>query len=303
MHPDTPRIEDEEGSDLQAIVDRLVAKRWWIVAGVVLATALFVTAAFVMTPVYRASVLLIPASADRNSLSSTLNSALGQFGGLASLAGVSVGAGDASTEEALAVLRSRQFIDAFIADLNLLPELFADRWDPATKGWKPEAGKPPTAARAYRRFMGICKIEQDKKTNIVTLQIDWRARDKVALWANELAGHLNSEMRNRAIRQAEASVKFLETELETTSVVETRQAINRLIESQIKQRMLASVSQEYAFRVVDRAVQPDIDDPVKPKKLTLLIMGPIVGLMGSIVLVLLSGLLALVRRQRPVSSR
>ena len=292
MNPDTQPPDDEETSDIRAIIDILLADRWWIAAGVVLSTALFIAASFVIKPVYRASVVLTPASSERNSMSSSLNSALGQFGGLASLAGVSVGGGDSGTEEALAVLRSRQFTDRFISDLNLMPDLYASQWDQAKQTWRAEAGKPPTPARAYRKFRGICLITQDKKTGMVTLDVQWRDREKAAVWANELAARLNGEMRGRAISQAEASVQFLESELESTSVVETREAINRLIEAQIKQRMLANVSQEYAFRVVDRALPADADDPIKPKKAQLWLMGPIVGLMGSVVLSLLCGMFA-----------
>jgi len=120
----------------------------------------------------------------------------------------------------------------------------------------------------------------------LTLQIDWRDRSEAARWVNEIAARLNAEMRARAIEQADASVSFLEKELGTTSTVEIRDSINRLIEAQIKQRMLANVTREYAFRVVDRALPSDADDPVRPQKLMLFVLGPVVGLVLGIVAVL-----------------
>ena len=106
-------------------------------------------------------------------------------------------------------------------------------------------------------------------------------------------------MRDRAIANTQLSVGYLEKELESTSTIETRQAINRLIEAQINQRMVASVTQEYAFRVVDRALPPDPDDSVGPSKLTLVALGPIIGFAFGVFAVLVVNVL-MGRRPRPV---
>lgn len=127
----TDAWQDEEAIDLRDLVAKLWARRWWIVASVVIFTALFVTAALIMTPVYRATTVMISTSSERSNLSGSLTSALGSVGGLASLAGINLPAGDGSTQEALAVLRSREFTERFIADLNLMPRPFARRRDAA----------------------------------------------------------------------------------------------------------------------------------------------------------------------------
>jgi len=97
---------------------------------------------------------------------------------------------------------------------------------------------------------------------------------------------INAEMQKRAIAKSQASVGFLEEELKKTSVIGTQEAINRLIEAQIKQRMLANVTQEYALRVVDKALPPDLSDKVRPKRLVLLMLGPILGGIFGIAMVL-----------------
>ena len=119
---------------------------------------------------------------------------------------------------------------------------------------------------------------EDKKTGLVTLQIDWTNRTEAAEWANELVSRLNAEMRERAIKKANASMQFLERELQTTSTVEVREAISHLMEAQEKQRMLANVTQDYAFRVVDRAIASDMDEPVWPPRKLFFIAGPVLGL-------------------------
>ena len=273
----SPEHYDVDSSDLRYLIARLAEKRLVLISVTVLSTLLFVTVALTTRPVYRATALLVPASGDRNNMNGVLNSALGQFGGIAALAGIGTGAGDLETEEALAVLRSRQFTEQFIDEVKLMPVLFESRWDRAAKDWRPSDNGPPTKAMAYKRFNDIRNIIQDKKTGLISLQIDWTDRTQAAAWANELVDRLNAVMRARAIRQADTSLSYLEKELEATGTIATREAISRLIEAQIKQRMLANVTQEYAFRVVDRAIAPDASDPVRPKKLLLFLLGPFVG--------------------------
>jgi uncharacterized protein involved in exopolysaccharide biosynthesis len=271
---------DQDVIDVRAVAHQLWARRWWIMLSVVVCTALLTTYAIVATRIYRATTVLVPTSAERNNLSGALGSALSGVGGLASLAGLNLGSGDSATQEALGVLRSRQFTERFISELNLLPVLFPKQWDARAGKWKVTPEQRPTLAKANHYFdKRIRMILPDKKTGLVTLQIDWLDPELAASWANELVRRLNEEMRTRAIESSADSVKFLEKELEGTTQVETRAAINRLMEAQIKQRMLANVTHEYAFRVVDRALPADRDDPIKPKKLLLLAAGPLVGVL------------------------
>src|SRR6185436_1603620 len=135
----------------------------------------------------------------------------------------------------------------------------------------------------------VRSVSSDKKTGLITLQVDWRDRDQAAEWANDLVRRLNAEMRSRAISKADAAVGYLEKESNTTSTVVTREAIGRLIEAQVKQRMLANVTLEYSFRVVDRALPADKDDPERPKKVVLIVAGVIIGLVLGVLAALIAG--------------
>jgi uncharacterized protein involved in exopolysaccharide biosynthesis len=270
-------LYEPEALDLRELFAIVWSRRGLVAGCVLFVTAIAAAIAFLSTPIYRSSVVLIPANLDQNGLGGGLGSALGQLGGLASLAGINLTGEGLATEEALAVLESRQFTSSFIQDLQLMPVLFAKKWDAKSGSWR--AGvQPPTPGKAYKYFdKKVRSIERDKKTQLVTLSIDWRDREQAEQWANQLVERLNAEMRARAITRTNASVGYLEKELQATTTIATREAINRLIEAQIKQRMLANVTHEYAFRVVDHAVAADRDDPIRPKKLVLLLAGPFVG--------------------------
>lgn len=270
------RREVSDGDDLRNLVVDLWRFKWYVVISTLLGAAVFGGIAALTTPVYRGTTIMVPAYNERGSLSGAIGAAAGQLGGLASLVGLGVNSQDAATEEALAVFRSRRFIERFIQDHELLPLLFPKRWDAQARTWR--SGKEPSMAKGAKEFSDrIAHIDEEKKTGLVTLYVDWTDRELAAAWANELVSRLNEEMRGRAIDQATASLEFLDKELATTTTFETRQAINRLIESQIKQRMLSSVSREYAFRVVDPALPADRTDRVRPKPAILVIIGLLLG--------------------------
>lgn len=233
--------------------------------------------AFLKTPIYRGTTILVPADLDKKGMDSGLSSALGSVSGFAALAGLGLGGNDYATEEAIAVLKSEQFTEGFIEDNNLWPELYPKLWDAKAGHWRAGIKKVPTPGRAFRAFNSIRKVQRDTKTGLITVQIDWKDPVLAANWTNQLVERLNDEMRNRALKQAEASVGYLQNEFANTVDVSTREAISRLMEGQIKQQMRAHVTKEYALQVVDKAIPSDLDAPVRPIKILYVAFGLVFG--------------------------
>jgi uncharacterized protein involved in exopolysaccharide biosynthesis len=271
---------DDEEIDLADIWRVLAAGRAVIGAITSVCIAAAVAVAFLMTPVYRAETLLAPVESSDKSASPIL-----QFGALEGFAGIGLGGGSGGdSAEALATLTSRVFTDAFIREEKLMPVLYADRWDAARKGWK-EGEEPPTAWDAYRLFdRNVRFVNKDVKTGLVTLAIEWRDPDSAALWANRLVQRINAERRAEAIREAETSISYLKEQLAETSLVEMQQAIYQLIESKIRKIMVAKSLDEYAFRVIDPAVPPQ--EYSSPRRVPIIILGIVFGLIVSAVIVL-----------------
>ena len=84
-------------------------------------------------------------------------------------------------------------------------------------------------------------------------------------------------MRARAIARTGGYISYLRGELGNGNYVEIRDAINRLIEAQIRDQMVAAATEEFAFRVVDKAVVADKNEPVRPQKVLMLVGGVVLG--------------------------
>ncbi len=244
--------------------------RWFVAAIFAVFISGGVAYAFLAQPLYRISASLIPAE----SASSLLGGkATGSLGALASLAGADLGGGGNDTIEALAVMRSRRFTIDFIKENNLMPRLFPAQWDAANNEWKGAKEDAPTYARAYVYFDGrVRKLSEDKRTGIVTLTIDWFDRAEAVKWAEDLIRRVNEEMRARTIAESTASLERLEQQASRTSVVAIQLSLAQLIEAEIRRKTLATVRQDFVFRVVDPPSMPDRGDIVYPKKPFLIVV-------------------------------
>lgn len=234
---------------------RILWQGRWLVAGIaVLAATLALTYALTAKQWYSAEALLIPAAPD------SAQGVAGQLGGLAgiasSLAGISLGATDAT--EPLAVLRSRGFTRTFIEEHDLLPVLFADKWNAATRSWNSQDSADwPDIHDAIKYFdEDIREVEEDKKTGLITIVVSWTDPSIAANWANLLVRDLNARMRQRSLLEAEANLAYLKQEMNSSNLVTMQQSIGRLLETEMQKVMLAKGKQEFAFRIVDSASAP-----------------------------------------------
>jgi uncharacterized protein involved in exopolysaccharide biosynthesis len=224
------------------------------------------------TPVFRAEVTLVPAKSDDRQQLSSLG---GGLGGLASLAGVSLGDSDDETNRAIAILHSRDFTDAFIRDNNLVAALCVN----CNAWWRFGMNRRPTARHAYDNFdRNVRFIDEDKKVNTVTLAIEWSDPQVAARWANELIARVNRREQQQAIEEASRNIAFLNEQLSKTDVTEMRQLVYRLIETKTSDVMLAAGRPEYAFTVIDPAVKAE--SRIRPRRILDVLTGLVLGLIA-----------------------
>ena len=257
---------------------RVVVEHKHLVLGITLGSiVLAVFIALFMQPVYRAEILLSPVQEEK---SSGISSLVSQFSGLGDIPGINLGGGSNNTLEAIATLKSRALTTAFIKEENLMPVLFADRWDAAKQQWHANT-EVPTDWDAFQLFDNNVRfVNMDSRSGLVTLAIEWHDPDLAAHWANLLVQRVNAQRRSEAIHEAETSINYLKQQLATTSSVEIQQAIYRLIEAQEKTIMVANSRSEYTFKVIDAAIAPQ--ERIRPKRQWIVLQGFLIGLIISL---------------------
>ena len=236
--------------DAAPLLRALWSSRWLILGITMVFTAIGTTYALVATEWYQADVVLMQAE-------NRTPPELSQLGGLANLAGISL-TGSSSNQAPLAVLRSREVAREFIEDEKLLALILLNQRglidDERKKG---NVDRPYDIRDAVATFdKQIRAVTDDKKAGLVTLSITWVDADLAADWANLLVRRVNARMRNQAIIEAEANIKYLREQLSANSIAPLQQSIAGVLESEMRKLMLARGSEEYAFKVIDKAVPP-----------------------------------------------
>jgi uncharacterized protein involved in exopolysaccharide biosynthesis len=208
--------------------------------------------------IYKAEVLMIPASSKGVGGGSGFSEALGGF---SNMTGISLG-GTNSTgiegEQTLARLKTRSFLIKHIKEKNLKSILFADQWSTVEKRWIDQEPSDREASELLLDMITTARVPKDK-AGLVILSIEWKDPtnpEKIANIANNLVKSMNSYAKKRAILEAVRSISFIEKELEKTSLLNSQTILYNIIEQQMGTIMLANVRDEFVFKVIDSAVIP-----------------------------------------------
>lgn len=258
--------EPSSGLDLFGLWDLLWQGRWFVIGITSVFIAAGVSYALLATEKFRADVVLTAAG------QRSVPGALGQLGGLAALAGVSIGSNNMSVP--VAVLQSKGLAREFIEGAKIEDVLLGD--DP------PKDADIRDAITVFERQ--VRRVYEDKRNGLVTLSIEWHDPVVAAQWANDLVGRLNDRMRRQALEEAERNVAYLGREMSVSDVVSQQQSIGRVLEAELQKLVLARGNDEFALRIVDRATPPK--ERYSPKRAVIALLAAVLGFISSVVFLL-----------------
>ncbi len=242
-------------------------------------TILFITAIFAITAVlyslslkniYTSTTILFPKAAD-----SATSSLISQYGGLARMAGIDLPEGQSSNLERVEEkLKSFTFFEDYIYE-DILIELYAgDYWDRdkdvlvLDKGifdiennlWSREVKWPlepkPTPQEAHILFLNQVETEFESKTGKLVISISNIRPNTAKEWLDLIINSLEKQNRTEKVSSAEATIKYLEKERNSTELVDLKNMISQLISEQIKTIAFAEVGSSSLFDKVQEPYAP-----------------------------------------------
>ena len=276
--------------------------KWLISAVTGLAAAISVVVALSLPNIYTASALLAPAESSGGGLSGLMK----QYGGLASLAGVSLPSGEEGSRAQLGMqlMKSRAFIGDFVEHRDILPELMAveswdagsgdvvfdpESYDVASKRWvrdvEPPKSSKPSAQEAHKAFAEVLGVSEDKQTGYVTVSIERQSPIVAAQWVDWMVEDVNVAVKSQDVAEAEESIEYLKQQVANTALADLQSMFFELIQSQTETVMLAEVRPEYVFKTIDPAVVPE--EKSKPSRALICVLGTLLGGMLGVVIVLI----------------
>lgn len=292
-----PHYHDEV--DMREIVQILWIRKWLIASVTIASIAVATAIALYLPNIYQAETLLAP---NQREEWDGLSGLAAQYGGLASLAGIDLKqAKNDKTALALEVLKSKKFVSEFIGRRDLLvPLLAAKRWnsksgeliidsdefDTETGKWVRKVRPPrqviPTSQEAYREFMKLLYVNQDRRSGFVSVAISHYSPEIAKQWTEWLIEDLNSTMMHQDVAEAEIAIAYLKEQITNTSLAGLQTVFFGLIEEQTKTIMLAKVSPEYIFKMIDPPIAPE--RKAEPNRIFIVAIGLLAGLFGGTLL-------------------
>ena len=316
-YPHTQHTDDD--INLLELWQAIWQRKLILLATILISLVVGLTYLSIATPMYQASVLLSPTTAQKGA--GRFASLASQYAGLAGLSGIALPSHN-SLNTAIATLESRRFIQAFIQDNRLKPLIFPKQWDENSESWKPRprlqdrwwdlrnlisrktdlqpATLEPDLEQAYGKFKAALSVSTDNKTGLLNLHITWPEPQPAAQWANQLITRINQVLREQAIKKAENSIDYLNKQLKTARLNELRVLFAELIQEQTKNITLAQANEEYAFEILDPAVVPEY--PIKPKRRMILVLSLVTGLVLGVIIALISSAVQSHKRKMALAS-
>ncbi|PMG46209.1 Wzz/FepE/Etk N-terminal domain-containing protein [Shewanella sp. 10N.286.52.B9] len=300
----TPQVVADDEIDLRELFSVIWKGKWLIIAVTAVFAVGSVLFALSQPNTYKSEALLSPADGEQGG--GGLAALAGQFGGLASMAGINLGGGGGvdKTQMAIEVVKSRQFTSEFIQKHNILADLMAaEKWDMASdtlaydvdmfdvknNKWIREVKAPfkpePSMQEAYKAFSKVIAINSDKETGMVKVSVEHLSPSVAQQWVKWLVEDINLEMKQRDVAEAQRSTAFLETQIAQTNVADIRTILYQLIEEQTKTIMFAEVREEYVFKTIDPALVPE--EKAGPKRALICVLGTMLGGMLAVMIVLI----------------
>lgn len=294
--PHSPFLSSDE-IDLRELFAIVWQGKWWIIGVTVLFLVSAVIFALSLPNKYKSegTYALTQRQGD-GALGAQLS---GQMGGLASLAGFSLGGVQGNdVDQAMAIIDSWPFLEKVVNKHNLKPlimgvkgwnketgELIWDNkiYDPINKKWLREPPKgmkaEPSSFEVYTKFSKMLTASFDKKTTMLNVAVEYYSPVLAQQWVTILVSELNETFRLRDVSESNKNVAYLEQKISETGVAAMHSVFYKMIEAQMKTLMLAEVDEQYLVR---RVVEPKVAElKSSPNRKIILILAVAAGFLIS----------------------
>jgi hypothetical protein len=254
--------------DLGKLASAISRRRRLVLAFVGAAALLALTYLHVATYTYTATLIVSPVASSSSSAGGGLGGKLGRLGGIASLAGISIG-GDPATQAFMMYqegLYSRDVAEQLARDPVIMHNVFHKQWDDAAQKWIPPfppvravivfvqtvlgmpvlPWQPPNGALLQDYINDHVDLEADQDKPVVTITYRFEDPQFAVYFLRELDRAVDNKLRSIALARANEYVGYLSEQLTKVTNTDVRDALMSTLIDQENTRMMASVTAPYS---------------------------------------------------------
>lgn len=287
--------------DLQEFFFMIWNKKIYIGALTFVFALISILYALRLPDIYKSEAIIMPVASE-----SRMSGMLGQYSGIASIAGVTLPDESGSkSQEALARIQSFEFFsNHFLPNIKIENLLALKKWNRTnntfnydesifnseSNEWvrkiKPPRSTIPSSQEGFIEFQKILNVKEDKSTLFISLSIEHVSPLIAKKWIDIILDGIDQVMRDKDEQEAVRSIEYLNGVFTSTGYEEIKKTISSLQQEQMKKLMMVQASENYVFKVLDSPIVPEIKS--KPNRAIIVILGSIfgmfVGMIGAVIL-------------------
>ena len=284
----------DDDIDLSEVFNVLWEKIFYVGAITSIFSLISIIVALMLPNIYQSKATLMAVEQ-----SSGMSGMVGQYSGMARLAGISLESKSSSKDqEAIARIKSFEFFsNNFLPNIKLENLMAVKKWTQASntltydtsdfnsesRQWvrkaKPPRSNIPSSQEAFEEFMEIMSVNKDKKTLLVTLSVKHKSPFIAQQWVEILIDQIDQVMRDQDRRTATKSIEYLNSIAPTVNYEDIKKALSALQQEQMKRLMMVEANDNYIFKVLDPPIAPELKS--QPKRALIVILGTILGMVLS----------------------
>jgi uncharacterized protein involved in exopolysaccharide biosynthesis len=188
------------------------------------------------------------------------------------------------TDEAIATIVSKDFFQTLYKDEEFLKNLLAYNKHAGSDIYNEEIYnsqkniwlEEPIFTKSHRIFLSHLRVEKEKLTGHVKLAVQHESPFIAAGWTNKILDNLNLYLKNMDIEESKASIDYLTRMINEAQNTELKKVFAGMTESYVQKLMLAEISDDYIFKIIDSGYPSDIR--IKPNRAFICVF--ITGLAG-----------------------
>lgn len=290
---------NDDEIDLRELFHVLWDKIFYIGAITSIFFLISIIIALILPNIFKSQATLMPTEDNEG-----LSGMLGQYSGVASLAGISLPSESGSkAQEAIARIESFEFFfNNFLPQIKLENLMAVKKWNQASntltydtsdfnsesRQWVRKVRPPqsiiPSSQEAYDKYKEIMSVIEDNKTLFVTLSIEHESPFIAQQWVEILVDQIDQVMRDQDRQTALQSITYLNSLAPTINYEEIKKALASLQQEQMKRLMMVEANKNYIFKVLDSPIVPEVKS--QPNRPLIVILGSMLGMVLSVLGVL-----------------
>ncbi|MDA9027186.1 Wzz/FepE/Etk N-terminal domain-containing protein [Gammaproteobacteria bacterium] len=281
--------------DLRELFHMLWGRIFYIGAITSIFSLISIMYALMLPNIFQSQAMMMPMEGG-----SGMQGTLGQYSGMASLAGISLPSESGSkAQEAIARIESFEFFsNYFLPQIKLENLMGVKKWNQASNTliynesafnsessqWVQKVSPPkssiPSSQEAYKKYQAVMSIAEDKETSFIILSVEHESPFVAQQWVEIIMDQIDQVMRDQDRQTASKSIEFLNSLAPTVNYEEIKQALSSLQQEQMKRLMMVEANDNYIFKVLDSPIVPEVK--MKPGRSLIVILGSMLGMILSV---------------------